>query len=324
MTHFEKLLLTLGIIAVSLCVGFICARMAGKGKWRVSPAQLDSLRHRLQTIAIFALLPLSAALSLWGLPRPDPELLLLPIFGLAAYVWGGCLALVLAWLLGLNKRQAGSFYCCGTFSNIGAVGGLACLMFLGENSIALVALYRLVEEVYYFSVSFPVARWHGEEHAALNLRVFKFNPVLCVIVFALLCGMGLNIANVPRPELCGTVASLSMILATISFLFAIGLTIRPARIWRYGGYAAWMCAIKFIGAPVVITWLAWLSGIGEYDNGLALKTVAVLSSMPVAMTALVPPALFGLDVDLANACWIFSTAALVVELPLLMLILPVL
>ena len=40
------------------------------------------------------------------------------------------------------------------------------------------------------------------------------------------------------------------------------------------------------------------------------------------MTALVPPTLFHLDVDLANACWIFSTLGLVAVLPLLMLLLP--
>ncbi|WP_303996728.1 hypothetical protein [Desulfovibrio piger] len=46
--------------------------------------------------------------------------------------------------------------------------------------------------------------------------------------------------------------------------------------------------------------------------------------MPVAMTALVPPALFGLDVDMANALWIFSTLALVVILPVLYFVLPLL
>ena len=44
--------------------------------------------------------------------------------------------------------------------------------------------------------------------------------------------------------------------------------------------------------------------------------------MPVAMTALVPPSLFSLDLDLANACWIFSTLALVAVLPALLLVLP--
>ncbi len=46
--------------------------------------------------------------------------------------------------------------------------------------------------------------------------------------------------------------------------------------------------------------------------------------MPVAMTALVPPSLFNLDLDLANACWVFSTAGLIVVLPALLIILPLL
>jgi hypothetical protein len=65
-------------------------------------------------------------------------------------------------------------------------------------------------------------------------------------------------------------------------------------------------------------------GLGDADDGLALKTVAVLASMPVAMNALIPPSLFNLDLDLANACWIGSTTALIVVLPALHLLLPLL
>ena len=70
--------------------------------------------------------------------------------------------------------------------------------------------------------------------------------------------------------------------------------------------------------------LAALAGLGSIDGGLPLRVVTVLSCMPVAMTALVPPALFGLDVDMANALWIFSTLALVVILPVLYFVLPLL
>ena len=44
--------------------------------------------------------------------------------------------------------------------------------------------------------------------------------------------------------------------------------------------------------------------------------------MPVAMNALIPPSLFRLDLDLANACWVFTTLELVLVLPILIIILP--
>ena len=57
------------------------------------------------------------------------------------------------------------------------------------------------------------------------------------------------------------------------------------------------------------------------DTKLALKVVIILSSMPVAFNALIPPSIYDLDLDLANACWFFTTACLAITLPVLILIL---
>ena len=115
-----------------------------------------------------------------------------------------------------------------------------------------------------------------------------------------------------------------MLLATVLFLFAIGLGLRLSRVSCYAREAAALAIVKFIGVPLLLVPLAALAGLGSIDGGLPLRVVTVLSCMPVAMTALVPPALFGLDVDMANALWIFSTLALVVILPVLYFVLPLL
>jgi predicted permease len=79
-------------------------------------------------------------------------------------------------------------------------------------------------------------------------------------------------------------------------------------------------AIKFLIVPVILTLTAFLLGYGKIEEGLPLKVVMILSSMPVAFTALVPPSLYDLDVDLANSCWLFSTSLLVVVLPVLYIV----
>lgn len=324
MSSFERIILTLGIIFISLCAGYFFRLHAQTG--RFSENFLDRLRHILQITAIFFLLPFSAMLSLWGLPHPNPSLFALPLVGLASYVWGGISSILLAHFISLNRKQTGSFYCCGTFTNIGAIGGLVCLVFLGENSIALVALYRLLEEIFYFGISFPVARWYGrdEDCKPSPRSTFRLNPVLIVILAALFTGMCLNYFGVSRPDFAGTMASTLMLAATVFFLFAIGLTLHLSCIWNYKKQGLAICVIKFIICPVVITGLAWLLGYGKYDNAIVLKAVAILSSMPVAMTALVPPSLFGLDVHMANACWLWSTGALLITLPVLSYLLPAL
>lgn len=326
MTHLQRIAITLIIIFTSLALGYLCRIYAEKGRLPVSAGQLDLLRHKLQILAIFGLLPFSAMLSLWGLPNPSPALLILPLLGLTSYVWGGFLAIQASKLLKFDRKATGSFYCCGTFTNLGAVGGLVCLVFLGESSIALVALYRLIEEIYYFSISFPVARWYGthKSGSSIGFGDIKIDPILGVIVGALLLGILLNLAGVPRPLFLGPVASLAMLVATIFFLFAIGLTLHLSSLSSLWLPGLVMCGIKFLAIPFLITLLAILLGFGNIEGGLPLKTVCILSAMPVAMTALVPPSLFNLDVDLANACWIFTTIGLVLILPVLMFILPVL
>lgn len=320
----ERLFLTLGIIFISLVSGYACRYAVQAGRISLHNISLDDVRRKLQTFAVFVLIPISAMLSLWGLPKPDPRLMALPFLGLAAWILGGGIALAAARRLHLNRPQTGSLYCCGTFTNIGAVGGLTSLLFLGENSIALVALYRLCEEIYYFSISFPVARWFSplNSNAKLSFRAFRLDPILCIILCALATGFVLNIMGASRPEFCGPLASGAMILATTLFLFAIGLSLRLSRLSCFLAPSLLVCAIKFVAVPLVIISLAAFIGFGDMEGGLPLRVVAILSSMPVAMTALVPPTLFHLDVDLANACWIFSTLGLVVVLPLLMFFLP--
>ena len=78
--------------------------------------------------------------------------------------------------------------------------------------------------------------------------------------------------------------------------------------------------IKFILVPVLVSLPAYFLGYGNIQNGLPLKVVLILSSMPVAFNALIPPSIYNLDLDLANSCWFFTTAMLVVVLPVLMMI----
>ena len=323
----DRLLLTLAIIFASLIAGYLFQQWVRSGRSPLNEASMRTLRLRIQKGAMFGLIPLSAMLSLWGLPSPDARLLALPALGVAAWICGGVLALLLSRMMGLERRQAGSMFCCGTFTNIGAVGSLVSVMLFGEQTIAIAALYRLCEEIYYFGIAMPVARWHGQGEggkAHFSLRDFRLEPVLKVILCALGLGITLNLAGVPRPALFGTLSSGAMILGTVCFLLSIGMSLRISRMTCYVRQSAAISFIKFVGCPLVIVALAMLCGLGGIDNGLPLKVVAILASMPVAMNALIPPSLFDLDLDLANACWVFTTLELIVVLPILVIVLPLL
>lgn len=324
MSHLERLSLTLIIIFTSLAAGYILQRLHLAGKWRISAEGFARVRKNLQRAAIFFLMPTSAMLSLWGLPKPNATLLILPIVGTFSYVAGGWLALKAGRMQKMSNPQLGSYYGCGAFTNLGAVGGLVCLMFLGENAIALVALYRLFEEIYFFGVAYPVARSFGagEGQARLSLKQFKPHPGIAIIVAALSCGIILNLTAVPRPLVFNPVASVFMIVGTIFLLTGIGMNLHLSATGKYIKPGLVMCVIKFVCLPFIVTGLAMCLGGGALENGLVIKTIFILSSMPVAMYALVPPSLFNLDVDLANTCWIVTTIGLLAVVPGLMVVLP--
>ncbi|MDD6088674.1 MAG: hypothetical protein PUB69_05120 [Desulfovibrionaceae bacterium] len=320
----DRLLFTLGTICVSLTAGYFLHAAALKGVVSFTEAGLAAFRVRIQRFALFALIPASAMLSIWGMPSFDPHLFLLPLLGLCAWTWGGTLGILIGRILHLNRKATGSLYCCGTFANIGAVGSLVCVVYIGESSIAVVSMYRLFEELFFFSIACPIAQWFGstQNGERFSLRGIHPDPALAIVLTALVCGFALRLLHLERPAFCADLASGLVIVGTMLFLFAIGLSLKLSSVRLYLRPAFGMILLRFCGVPVVITSLAALLGMGSVDGGTPLKVAAVLSSMPVAMNSLIPPSLYGLDLHLANACWILSTAAFIFLLPILTAILP--
>ena len=310
----SRLLLSVILIFVSLALGYLWRRqmLARPGQSQ----ELISLRDRLQFLAFFVLIPASSMLSLWGLPTPDERLLLFPLLGLSAWTVGGLLGLVLGYLAHFSRAGKGSLFCCATFSNIGAVGTLVCVLFFGEISIAYVALYRLFEEIFYYGLAIPVAtRFKGNGACEVRVQGMRISRLLCLVIAALVTGLLLNRLHLPRPAFLGELSAAMSILAAVLALFAIGLGLRPSRLAGYKWACACTMLIKFLLVPLVVTSLAYALGFAEIDAGLPVKITLLLASMPVAMNALLPPALLSLDLDMSNACWLTSTLALALVLP---------
>jgi len=128
----------------------------------------------------------------------------------------------------------------------------------------------------------------------------------------------LNVSGIARPEFFRAVNSIFIPLGTIILLTSIGLAMRFRSVRNYLRECISVSLIKFILVPAFISTLARMVGLGGIEDGLPLKVVMILSSMPVAFTALVPPSIYDLDLDLANSCWLFTTALLILVLPALL------
>jgi predicted permease len=319
----SKLLFSFGIILSGLLAGYAVQMLAARGLIRF-PLSIDALRKGLQRAALLFVNPVAIVGATWIVSIRDAALVALPFVGLFAIVTGGVLALGAARLLALPPKKTGALFCCGSFTNIGSIGALVCYMFLGEPGFALVPIYKIFEELSYYSTGFPIAKYYSgstvTEGRWDRVKGLMKDPLIIVSVSSLLLGGALNVSGLERPSIYATVNAVFIPLGAFLLLVSIGLALRFRKVGGYLRESAAVAAIKFAMVPVLTTTLVWSLGFGSIDGGLPLKVVLILSSMPVAFNALIPPSIYDLDLDLANSCLLITMALLVIVLPVLLFV----
>ncbi|MCU0560223.1 MAG: hypothetical protein MUD16_08520 [Desulfobacterales bacterium] len=320
----HKLIYSLGIIGFGLMLGYALQVLANRGAVRL-PLPTDRLRKLLQQVALLGVNPVAIVGAIWAIRGHTLGVAVLPLIGFFSLMAGGILALGAARLMGLPPRQTGAMFGCGSFTNIGSIGALVCFVFLGEPGFALVPIYKMFEELAYYGIGFPIAKYYSEhgsagETVAARIRRLARDPFILTALASIFIGGLLNLSGVERPEAFATVNAVLVPLGTVMLLTSIGLAMRFRRVRGYLSQSAAVAVIKFALVPLSAAGLAGWFGLGEIHDGLPLKVVIILSSMPVAFNALIPPSLYDLDLDLANSCWFVTTFLLTLVLPLQLLV----
>lgn len=315
----SKLLFSLGLIMGGLALGYILQVLDQKG-WVQLPLPIAHLRKLLQRVGLLFFMSISFVGAVWIIRINDIRIVTLPFMCVLALALGGVFALGAARLMGLGRKQTGAYFGCGSFSNLGSIGSLVVFVFFGEKGFAIVPLYKLLEESFYYTVGFPITKYYSTDDTIKEKLLSRLKEVFTDIfvltaLVAVTLGAVLNVAGVERPVFFGRVTSLFVPVGTFILLVSIGLAMRFSSIRDYFKESLVIAAIKFAVIPLIIGTIAVALGFGSIDQGLPLKVVLILSSMPVAFTALVPPSIYDLDIDLANACWLTSTLALIVVIP---------
>ncbi len=317
----ENLIFSLALILGGLMLGYLVQKL--HARQRISlPSDIVSLRKSLQKLGLLAFMPISFLGAVWIVPFSDLRIVWLPIIGIVALLSGGILGIAAAKMLKVPREQIGVMYCCGSFTNIGAIGSLVCFMLLGEAGFALVALYKMFEEISYYTIGFPIARYYGGSDAAQKNLLQRAagvvrDPFVATVLSAFIAGLFLNLSGIDRPFFMEKVTAFCIPAGTFVLLVSIGLGMRFSSIGHNMEACASVAAIKFLGIPLIASALAYLVNLHLVADGLPFKVVLVLSSMPVAFNALVAASIFDLDLDLANSVWLITTGLLVIILPLL-------
>jgi len=294
----------------------------------------EKIRSFMQRVVLLGFNPVIFVGAVWSLNLSDPRLMALPAVGIVALASGLALGFAGMQMFRFKAAQKGVYATCASFTNIGNIGGLIVYVLIGEAGFALVPFYRLFEEFWNYGVLFPIARSYGyianpiaptaerprgNSKAGLK-RAFR-DPFFIAAFVSITLGLILNTAGFQRPQAYGSLNSVLIPLGSFVFLFTIGMKMSFSNLGSYAPKAALLLAGKILIVPVIVFSFASLIGLGSYNDGLALKTILILSTGPIGFLGLVPATLYGLDTKLANALWIYSNASLLLTIPLLSFIL---
>jgi predicted permease len=325
MASIGDILYSLGLIATGLSAGYLYRNKIPHGATQ-SEEEIRNLRRRLQITAIFYLNPFVFGGAIWSLDMSDVRIFALPFLGAFAVIFGGVLGYIASRIFNQPRKQRGVMVTCGSFTNIGSIGSLITYIILGEAAVAIIPFYKFFETFLYYGIGFPYAKSMSEmevehESAYERLRNILSDKVLQVTLASWIVGLSLNLLGVERPAFFSLIIRVFIPLVSLSMLSSIGMAIRFEKMREYVREASAIALIKFVAIPTSVYLVASWVGLGAVNGGLPLKVVTILASMPVAFTAMVPPTLYDLDVDLANTAWMMTTGLLLVVVPVLWLIL---
>lgn len=266
----------------------------------------------------------------WVAPLPGGRAVAIPFISLAVHLTGSLAGWAVSRLQGHPPGWQAAFLLGGGCSNVLTFGGITIVLLLAtpedpgaEKALGLLAFYRLLEPPFYFLVAWPSAAMVAAAHDPVRARWSSFlwralrSPAV-VPVLGILIGALLNVGGVERPELFDGTAQWLVRVNVILLGIPVGLGLRRAAPMRYLGPCVSVALIKFVWMPLVGVGLAWALGF----QGMTLQVIAIASAMPVAFMAVVGAALYRLDDKLIGSFWVFTTAAMVIVIPLLAVVVP--
>ena len=332
--RMQSFISSFSIIIISLLSGYAFNILITRGLVPLSADKTVQVRLAMQKTALLGIYPVAFLGAVWVADLSEPLYFMLPLIGLGALGTGLVYGLVVSKLLHLPPLRAGVFAISASSTNLGAIGALVAFILLGEPGFALVPFYKLLEELWNYSILFPIARSCGErgspgnsnkERTSLVVGLLKVlrDPFLLVALSAVSLGLAMNFMGISRPAFYAGLNKVLVPTGTTLLLFSIGMRLRFT-VAKADLKAGLLIVLgKSLITPLVVSAIALALGLGQTPGGIGLKLVLILSAMPTAFVSLVPPSLYKLDQDLAGSLWLVSNASLLVIVPALALILQI-
>jgi predicted permease len=322
---FLALIRTFLVIIIGTFSGYLCQKIIDKNNW-FSPDSKKNLSVFLQKLGMLWLISITYIGSLWIFEIESlTEIFSLPFVGGISTVVGGYFAVIIAKYYKYNRIDIGSMFSCGYFANTVTLGGMICFFYLGEEGYALVPIFTFFMRLQYYGLGYPIAHMYADntiiqkESFARLMEVIK-DPFFYLGVGSVLIGLFLNLSNLQRPRIYASINEILIPLTTFILLFSVGLTFKLSRVSRYIKECLLISLVKFFIVPATILIIGLLFGYQHISDGLPLKVSIILSAMPVAFNSVIAANIYNLNIDLVNSCWIFTTFAVLLVLPIILFV----
>lgn len=274
---------------------------------------VDASRARPLMVAIQKLVtPAVLFLSFWGLrPGSAALVLALPLAGAFSIAAQTGAAYFCARMLRLEGPARGSFLVAALLSNVGYLGWTINLSLFGQKGFDYAFMYGFYFNFAVYLVAYPIAAKYG---AGTDLKELPFRKRLLVEgifvrgLAAIVAGVLLNVAGVPRPAAFGRLNSAAVVVATVLLMFAAGLDVRLRSLKNHARPAALMCGIKMALSPLAAAALIAAASAFVRIDPMPARVLLIESATPLAISCLSIASIFRLDRDLMNTMWLYSTA----------------
>lgn len=311
MSYFLKFLITMGVIVVSMAIGYAARRLG----W----VKEQAARPMMTVVAVFGY-PTIGFLSVWAIEVTATDAWL-PALGALHLVLVTLIAMAAGRWLIADDPHRGLFALAAGISNLGpTMGGFVVYLLYGEAGLGRVGVYALMFTPMVVLLAYPVARHYSHHMERVPLARLYVRSLLdwrSIGLPVVLVAIGLSALRVPRPELIGQwhVVDVLMYALLVAAYFSIGLRLHAADVWSLRRMVVGLGVLRFLVSPAVGVGLlagAQLLPAGMRFGTLNANVVLIESFVPTAVTVVAVANMFHLSPRSASALFVANTIVYVV------------
>lgn len=207
-----------------------------------------------------------------------------------------------------NPLEQGSYILSALLSNRGVIGTISVFILFSEKGYALTQLVVLPTNFILYMFCFPMAQYYYEASKTrfrtyVSLKGVLLNPNQ-IPILGIICGLLFNIANFHRFSAFGNVFKYSIHIRSWLYMLPLGYSIDFSRMRKYWNNTLGLIGIKFLVTPIVV----YLVGRLVISDQQTLSIIVILSSSPTAINAVITAKVHKLNVNLAMAAFVSTTA----------------